>query len=336
MDETTAETLTETARRDAATAVLSLAAAETAVGEGRLNLAKVLRASALALRTRSLVLERLLAAESTSLAAFEAVREAEAASAAALESLLSAAVDPSVQRSLRIALDVSQSLSAVLEKTRASLESNRDVLESEVAQFLWGCQECGLVVEQGRPEICPACGSIAGEFEMFAPFFSATSERIMRRQPAEIEAMLQDDPARLVEALAGADDELLRRKPSAEEWCIKEIAGHMVDIAALFCRRLRALLEPETAQAAERTPMPWMLIHGQGYPEMTAEAICERFERANDDALALIGRLAGKDWRKKAEMAGGRVAVIDMGSWLANHNVAHMEQIRALRATLEG
>ena len=208
------------------------------------------------------------------------------------------------------------------------------MLESDVAQFLWGCQECGLVVEQGRPEICPACGSIAGEFEMFAPFFSSTSERIMRRQPSEIEAMLRGDPARLTEALAGADDDLLRRKPTAEEWCIKEIAGHMVDIAELFCRRLRALVEPETPQGAERTPMPWMLIHGQGYPEMTAEAICERFERANEDALALIGRLAEKDWRRKAEMAGGRVAVIDMGSWLANHNVAHLEQIKALRAAL--
>ena len=34
-------------------------------------------------------------------------------------------------------------------------------------------------------------------------------------------------------------------------------------------------------------------------------------------------------------MLSGKLALIDMGSWLANHNVAHLEQIRALRAVAQ-
>jgi hypothetical protein len=213
----------------------------------------------------------------------------------------------------------------------ASLDQLRDPSEREVAQFLWGCNDCGYIVEQNRSDVCPACGSIAGDFEMFAPFFSATGERIARRQPGDIIAMLRGDSARYADSLDALRDETLRRKAAPGEWCIAEVAGHMIDIAELFCRRLRSLTEPDIRQPAERTPLPWKLLDGQGYESMSVNALNERFAAANAEALALVESLDAEGWRARAEFVAGKVSVIDLGSWLVNHNRAHIEQVRGLR-----
>lgn len=312
---------------DSRTAVKALAAAERAVGEGRLNMAKVLRALALAARARALSLERASVAESPALELFASLQAEYSASTDALATMLAAGAPASV----RTAHGAAQSLADVMTRTSESLREHRDVPESVVAQFLWGCAECGYVTESARPEICPACGSVAGDFEMFAPFFSATTDRIARRQPAQIVKMLRDAPAAMRESIAGVPDAKLRWSSGPGEWCMKEIAGHTIDIAELFARRFRAALHP-TAPQDDPTVLPWKIIDGQDYPAASADALCERFERAINDALALVEGLPDASWRKRGKMLSGTLALIDMGSWLANHNVAHLEQIRALSA----
>ena len=141
--------------------------------------------------------------------------------------------------------------------------------------------------------------------------------------------MLREDAGNLTDAIVGVDDERLTVRPGEGEWCAKEIAGHMVDIAELFCRRIRPAVEPETASPAETVLMPWKLIDGQDYPAQTADAIAARFTAAMTEALRLVGRVEGRGWSEKAEFTRSRVRLIDMASWLANHNVAHMEQLRA-------
>ncbi|MEX2226496.1 MAG: DinB family protein [Dehalococcoidia bacterium] len=319
-----ASSLRAIAERNAINAIRCLAAAERAVDEGRLNTAKVLRAAALASRGRALIIERSLSVDAMSPLLIATLTEDLHREIEALGGISSPVA--------ALALDVAESVYGVVDTTRRSLERNRDVFEREVAQFLFGCLECGYLVEEQRPDVCPACGSIAAEFELFAPFFSSTSERIARRQPAEIVAMLSEAPGALAGNMAGVPDAILRGRLAAGEWCMKEIAGHMIDIAELFCRRLRSVLDPETPQAAERSPLPWKLLEGQGYEEMTGEELTSRFSVAVDDALSMIATLGTADWRKRVELVSGRVSVLDMGSWLANHNRAHLEQIAAHRS----
>lgn len=328
------ERLGEVIDRDARTAIRCLAAAERATMEGRLNLAKVLRATALSARTRALTLERSAAAGAPSLEAFAAVHAAERASVAVLEGLAEDSTFEAGERmGLRGLAHRSVSLTGILDATAASLVLNRDVLESDVAQLLWGCEDCGYIAPASRADVCPACGSIAGDWTLFAPFYSATAEHILRRTPDEIVAMLEGDAAGLRAALGGASEEQLLRRATPEEWCAKEIAGHMVDVAELFCRRLRGYLEPDYAPPGERSILPWALIEGQDYPAKSGEEIAGRFDAVMGEALTLVARLRREDWRKKADWVLGRVSVIDLGSWLANHNVAHLQQVQA---TVEG
>ncbi len=316
--------------RDSRTAVAALAAAERAVEEGRLNMAKVLRALALAARARALSLERTRAAESPAPELFESLRAEYRASTDALAAMLV----PGTPAAVRTVHDAAQSLTDVLMRTSESLREHRDVPESVVAQFLWGCAECGYVAEAARPEICPACGSVAGDFEMFAPFFSATTDRIARRQPAQIVEMLRAAPAAMRESIAGVPDAKLRWSSAPGEWCMKEIAGHTIDIAELFVRRFRAALDPAAPQD-DPAVLPWKIIDGQDYPAASAGELCDRFDRAIRDALSLVEGLPDVSWRKRGEMLSGKLALLDMGSWLANHNGAHLEQIRALSAVAQ-
>jgi rubrerythrin len=309
--------------REALASVRALAAAERAVDEGRLNIAKVLRAAALSARQRALALERVAASSDEAIYALATIADGNAETMQALTS--------AQDEGERTALAGAKALDAIFDTAIQSLQEHRDVPESAVAQFLMVCEECGLTVEAPRPEVCPACGSFGGEFALFAPFFSATQEHIARRTPDEIVDMLRGDHDAMRAALDGMSDEAMRSRPGEGEWCIKEIAGHMIDIVEMAARRLAPIADPAADDAAEPQLLPWKIIDGQDYPSKTADELIDRYGRGLDDLLRIIVRLEAGDWRKKTMMSGSRVAAIDVGSWVANHNVAHLQQILALR-----
>jgi rubrerythrin len=309
------------AEREAASSAASLAAAERAVTEGRLNVAKVLRASALSARQRAIALARAAGADPAADSASHAADAAQA-TMAAVDGIRSSDELAAVLRS-------ASASAGLLRKTQDALAVTRDVPEGVVAQMLFVCEECGFTMEGQRAEICPSCGSIAGEFALFAPFFSGTQEHIARRAPEDALAQLRGDADRLSAALVG-DDAALSVRPAAREWCAKEIAGHMVDIVELATRRLRALVDPAYTAPTERTPLPWKLLDDQDYVNSSADAIVERFRAGVGELCSIFDGLQPADWRKKADLVSGRTLVVDVASWVANHNVAHMRQIDAL------
>jgi hypothetical protein len=223
-----------------------------------------------------------------------------------------------------------ESAAALLARTHdATQQHARDVRESEVAQMLFACDECGCLYESQHPEVCVACGAIAGEFSLFAPFFAATPERLLRLEPQALLEQLSADPARLRDAVAAAGDAALERRAAPGEWCVKEIAGHMVDIVELACRRLRLVLEDAAVEQPERTPLPWKLLDAERYAEQPLDAVAARFERSSLELEALLAPLEPADWRKRASLVTGRTLVLDVGCWVANHNRAHLAQIIA-------
>jgi hypothetical protein len=171
---------------------------------------------------------------------------------------------------------------------------------------------------------------MGADFEMFAPFFSATGERIGRRQPAEVLRLLATHGAELENSMRGLSDKQLRWSPSAGEWCMKEIAGHMIDIAEIFIRRVLPVVDPTSPDADEPPVLPWRILDGKGYPDMGGDVLVSRFSGAIDEALSIVKRLADHDWRNRRRWIVGSVSVLDMASWLTNHNIAHLAQIRAL------
>lgn len=311
-----------------------LVAAEVAVEDGRFNIAKVMRAAAHAARIRAMNLQRLLAVQASPSVAVEAEQVRQHAQHNVLEEILTHARrhgTEDVIKHVQRLYDTAPSLIDVADRAVNSLQHHRDVMESDVAQSLWGCHDCGYIVESHQPDLCPQCGALGGEFEWFGPFYTATDERLGRRRAEEIAALLQDSPRALQQALDGVSEEILRRYPTQDEWCMKEIAGHMVDVTELFLERLRIMLTSETPPSIRPPIPPWKMLEGKGYPETPVQEIVDRFQAVTEQALSRIRALHSQDWLRQGLQRGKPCNLLDIGTWLANHNTAHLKQIGALR-----
>lgn len=263
MDEHLVAQLQAAVANESQAVIRCLVAAEVAVEDGRFNIAKVMRSAAHTARIRAMTMQRLLAAQTSPTAAVEVEQARLHSQRDALASLLDSlqqSETENVRKPLQRVHDAAQSLIDIYDRAVDSLRQHRDVMESDVAQSLWGCHDCGYIVENDQPDLCPQCGALGGEFEWFGPFYSVTDERLGRRRAEEIAAILQESPEALVQALDGVSDEVLRRYPTPDEWCMKEIAGHMIDVTELFLERLRLILTAETPQPLSTPVPPWKIL----------------------------------------------------------------------------
>lgn len=302
--------------RSAGLAALALAGAEEAVRNGQFNLAKVLRAAAHTHRAlaHGLAHERLGTLEPASLIehALDSTR-----------SLLSGEMPGSTQPG------AAASAAAILDKAFVSLQDQPDVSERDVAQFLWGCHLCGYLAEGRRPDSCPVCGALAPDFEMFAPFYAQTSERLGRMDPHEILETLFSSPAALEAEIREATPAMLAGRPAEGEWSLSELVAHIIETDLLFAARVRAVIAQNDAPVDGQV-MPWLLHVGKGYESLDASALIARFRNSRSASLALIQDLSPRDWARRANMRGSVATLLDFGTWIANHDVGHLQQVRRM------
>lgn len=193
--------------------------------------------------------------------------------------------------------------------------------------FLFTCVNCGHIAEGERPETCPICGALSVEFDSFGPFYAADAEHLGRLTPARILAILAATPDEIRALVTDVDDAVLAAKPSASEWSVKEIIGHIVVTDGLFVRRVDAILD----QAEYQQPMPpWDLHVGKGYHAKSVHELLDLLESARGRSLNLVQALSPQQWANAWSMLGGSRSVLEIGTWHANHDVGHIAQIRRL------
>lgn len=302
--------------RSAGLASLALAAAEEAVRNGQFNLAKVLRATAHTHRAlaHGLARERL-----GSLALPDVVDQALDTTRHLLADEMPAATQPGA----------AASAAAILDRALTSLQHHPDVAEGDVAQFLWGCHLCGYLAEGGRPDSCPVCGALAPDFEMFGPFYTQTAERLGRMDPREILQSLFSAPAALEAEIRGMSAAVLAARPEAGEWSLGELVAHIIETDILFAARVRAVIAQNDAPIDGQVT-PWTLHVGKGYEALDAAMLIERFRDSRAASLALIQDLTPRDWARRATMRGSVATLLDFGTWIANHDFGHLQQVRRM------
>ncbi len=310
--------------------IRNLTAAEQATLHGQFNVAKILRSAAHSQRIMAMEAARLLGAED----GFNAQENL----AVILQEIgpdkdvdVPESVDPAVLKRLAQSVDVRARLRHIVQRSLASLENNSDVLESDVAQFLRVCYGCGAIFEGDPPHACPVCGALSVEFEGFGPFYSSTPEHLGQLKPDEIIDILAGIPDEIEAVIAHVDITVLQRKPSPAEWSAAEIVGHILETDMLFVQRAQALLE---AQGVE-LPMPvvpWKLHEGKGYEKMESAELLTHLRLARAASLELIRNLAPEDWLRRGLNFGSKISMLDLGTWLANHDRGHLAQIKRLCA----
>jgi rubrerythrin/uncharacterized damage-inducible protein DinB len=310
--------------------VRNLAAAEAAVLNGQFNLAKVLRASAHTQRILAMEAARLLAGDLDPAELLQGILT-ELENESAPEVYATARdVHSAVEAKLARFTTVRDRLKDIVRRSLASLSVNKDVMESDVSQFLWGCYGCGYIAEGDRPDSCPVCGALGVEFEWFGPFYASTPEHLGQLTPAEIVATLETIPDQVAVAISKVSDDALRRKPSEEEWCVKEIVGHILETDLLFVQRVRVILEGQGVPAIPRSAPPWKLHEGKGYEELSVDELLDRLRQARTASLEIVRSLKSEHWSGQGTLLGTTTSVLDLGSWLTNHDRGHLAQIRQL------
>ena len=306
--------------------IRNLAAAEQATLQGQFNIAKLLRATAHSQRIMAMEAARLLEEELDAQELLNVILE-EIGVDKDLDELEHE--DSATHARLEQSANVRARLRDIIQRSLASLESNSDVLESDVAQFLRGCYGCGAIIEGDPPHACPVCGALSVEFEGFGPFYSSTAEHLGQLRPKEIIEILESIPDEVEAATTNVDLAVLHQKPSPDEWCVAEIIGHMLETDLLFVTRTQALL---TAQGTElpRPMPPWKLHEGKGYETMQSAELITQLRAARKQSLDLVRAMTPADWQRKGTSFGSKISMLDLATWLANHDRGHLAQIKRL------
>ncbi|HEX2910981.1 MAG TPA: DinB family protein [Chloroflexia bacterium] len=303
--------------------IRNLAAAEAAVLRGQFNVAKVLRAMAHAQRVQALEAARLLDTYQDSGQLLETILQE-------LEVEPELSIDTKEILQLQRQFAVRKSLQDILVRAINSLKSHTDIQENEVAQLMWGCYGCGSIWEGNRPEVCSVCGASGVEFEFFGPFYVSTCEQLGRLSPAEIVEILQTIPEQVNQAVSQVTEEVLARKPSPQEWSIKEIIGHMVETHHLFNEKVHFLLEAEGMPVLDFKVPPWKTHEGKGYESAPAGELLDELKVVCQSNLKLVESLEPKDWLRRGTVRTLVTNLLDYGTWLTNHDRGHLAQIKQL------
>lgn len=309
--------------------VRNLVAAEAAVLRGQFNVSKLLRAAAHAQRALAMNAARQLGAYTNSDALLETILQE-------LESGLNMTADDGdngdaiTVQSIRQSVAVRQQLIDIVRRATESLKANSDVLESDVAQWLYGCYSCGNIASGARPDACDVCGALEVEFEPFGPYYSLAPEHLGQRSPDEIKAIFAETPDQVANAILHVPDDVLARRPTPEEWNAKELVGHLIETDGLFVWRVEKILAQSGVPDIGSSPAPWKLHEGKGYEDMTASELVRRLRASRARSLDSVRDLTSEQWCRRGTMNRASRTLIDLGTWVANHDLGHLAQIRRL------
>jgi len=326
------KSLTEALRREVTIGgsayVRNLSAAETAVLQGQFNVAKILRAAGHTQWVLAMNAARLLQPRIDGPQLFHAILDeldlADGGVATGEAGDADAAADAILERNQR----VREQLRDILERGLVSLAANPDVLEKDVSIFLWGCYNCGYLVEEAKPAQCPLCAAPSAELAKFGPYYNDTPQHLGRLLPGEVLAALATAPDDLAAAVAGVSATAFARKPTPEEWSVWELMAHLIETDRLFLELAPGLLADAEVKPLVFREAPWKAHKGKGYESWSAAELVEEFRQARSEMLDLIRDLTPELWSRYASRPGRITSVLDLGRWVANHDIGHIAQIR--------
>jgi hypothetical protein len=134
----------------------------------------------------------------------------------------------------------------------------------------------------------------------------------------------------VAEALAGAPDSELDRRPAPNKWTAREIVHHLADSEMTSAIRLRLLLAEErpAIKGYDQEVFAKKLFYDRPY-----QASLEAFKYARETTAQILERMTSADWgREGTHSEVGRYTVETWLSIYAAHAHNHADQIRKARA----
>ena len=138
-------------------------------------------------------------------------------------------------------------------------------------------------------------------------------------------ALYRDGYRAIVDALHGADDEELARRPAPGKWSAREIVHHLADSEMTAAVRLRLLVATDrpTIQGYDQDVFSERLHYDRPH-----EVSLEAFRYARESTAQMLERLTEEDWLREGTHT--EVGPFGVTRWLqtyATHAHSHARQI---------
>jgi hypothetical protein len=158
-----------------------------------------------------------------------------------------------------------------------------------------------------------------------------THEDVARMPHGERLARLAAAPDKLQDALAGAAEPVLARRPDVKSWAPKEVVCHLRDAEEFFTGRFRSIMAMDEPRFLPVEPDRW--AEERQYLRNDAAEAAAAFRRRREEVLALLDGLTPAEWQRGGvHPTRGRMAVGDVVALMVWHDDNHLEQLRrALR-----
>jgi len=148
-------------------------------------------------------------------------------------------------------------------------------------------------------------------------------------------AALRRAPARLARALGRVPRRLVARRPGRGEWAVAEVLGHLADAEIALAFRIRKIAaEPREVLVAWDQDR-W--ADNGGYRRTPPREALATFAALRRSNLAYVGRLSTTQKAQHGRHPEyGRLTIPQLLAHWADHDLNHLEQIRAAHRRLAG
>jgi hypothetical protein len=135
----------------------------------------------------------------------------------------------------------------------------------------------------------------------------------------------------LVSLVSGADNARLRQAPAPGEWSAATVVAHLADAELIYAVRLRMVVAEERPLLAAFDENAW----AQRFGALDADPrdALARWRTLREANVRLLESLAEDEWsRVGMHQERGVLSVAAIAQLLAEHDRAHLDQIRAALA----
>src|SRR5215212_1792580 len=215
----------------------------------------------------------------------------------------------------------------MLQRAQRAVKENRDLRADEIGD-IFVCSTCGALREGALVGACDVCGTVPEGHKAFRAI-----ETMGVLGPHAIMAFLEHTEEGLRKLFEGVDEELLATRPSEHQPSLKELAGHLVDIDAVFRERAWLLLETDRPELPPAHPP--RLNAASAYRSQPIDTILDAFHASRRQTLNLLRGLTSAAWHRLGHHElYGDINLLHQGNWVVKHENMHMIEMAQLRHDL--
>jgi rubrerythrin len=212
-------------------------------------------------------------------------------------------------------------------RAQRAIAEARDLRADEIGD-IYVCSTCGELREGKCIGACPKCGTVPEAHKAFRAI-----EAMGTLGPHALMQCLEKAEENLRKLLDGLDDVVLSQRLSVGSPSLKEYAGHLTDVDAVFRERAWLLLETERPELPPGHP-PRLDI-AANYRSMPVEGVLSAFHASRKQTLSLLRGLTSAAWHRPGHHElYGDIDLLHQGNWAVQHERGHLIDMAQLRHDL--